>query len=90
MSGAEIIVILLAVLLLFGADKVPEIARTVGKGLSEVRKVTSDLKKDFEKTDVGKEVKGLNEEIKEVKKTLDFTNPNPSNNRKNDLDNSIK
>ena len=35
-SGAEIFVILLIVVMLFGADKLPEIARGLGKGMRQV------------------------------------------------------
>ncbi|HRW62697.1 MAG TPA: twin-arginine translocase TatA/TatE family subunit, partial [Bacteroidales bacterium] len=39
-SGQEIFVILLVVLLLFGANKIPEIARGLGKGFREFQKAT--------------------------------------------------
>jgi sec-independent protein translocase protein TatA len=35
-SGQEIIIIIIVILILFGADKLPEIARTMGKGMREV------------------------------------------------------
>ncbi len=40
----EIIVILLVVLLLFGPDKLPQIAKTVGKWVNDLRGVVSDVK----------------------------------------------
>lgn len=97
MGGSEILVILLAILLLFGADRIPEIARTLGKGLKEVKKVTTDIKKDFEKSDVGKDIKIISNEITDVKKNLDLsntgsstgTNPQP-NTKKPDFDSSVK
>lgn len=89
-SGAEIFIILLAVLLLFGADKIPEIARGLGKGVKEIKKVTSDLKKDFEKTEVGKDISDIGKEFKEVKKNLDFSDSETKKSTKNDLDSSIK
>jgi sec-independent protein translocase protein TatA len=91
-SGSEIFVILLAILLLFGADKIPEIARSLGKGMKEIKKVTSDLKKDFEKTDVGKDITQIGKEFQDVKKNLNLTNSNINNQTKKneDLDNSIK
>ena len=36
-SGAEIFVIFLIVLLLFGADKIPDIAKGLGKGIRQVK-----------------------------------------------------
>lgn len=47
MGGSEILFILLAVLVLFGADKLPEFARTIGKGMREVKKATDELKDEI-------------------------------------------
>lgn len=38
----EILIVLLIVLLLFGARKLPELARSIGKSLSELRKGMKD------------------------------------------------
>ena len=46
-SGPEIIIILLAVLLLFGARKIPEVARGLGKGINEFKKAADDIKKEL-------------------------------------------
>ena len=40
----ELLVILLIVLLIFGAGKVPQIARSLGQGIREFRKVGKDMK----------------------------------------------
>lgn len=40
----ELLVILVIVLLLFGPDKLPELARQVGRAVREVRKITDDFK----------------------------------------------
>ena len=40
----EIILIILAIVLLFGAKKIPEIARGLGKGLKEFKKAKDDIK----------------------------------------------
>jgi len=39
-SGQEIVIVFVVVLLLFGANKIPEFARGLGKGLREFRKAT--------------------------------------------------
>ncbi len=44
----EIILILLLVLVLFGAKKIPELAKGVGKGLTEFRKATSDIQNEVQ------------------------------------------
>lgn len=48
-GGLEWLVIILVVLLLFGAKKIPELARGLGQGLTEFRKASSDIKKEIEK-----------------------------------------
>ena len=50
MSGQEIFVIIIVVLLLFGADKLPEIAKGIGKGMRDFRKATDDIKREFEES----------------------------------------
>lgn len=41
----EIVVILIVALLVIGPAKLPELARTLGKGLAEFRRMSSDVKK---------------------------------------------
>jgi len=48
---SEIFVILLVVLLLFGANKIPEIARGLGKGIREFKKATNEIQKEFDDTE---------------------------------------
>jgi len=80
-SGAEIFVILLIVVMLFGADKLPEIARGLGKGMRQVKDATNDIKREIknsaEKNDIDLEVaKNVRKEINKVKDNFDdFTKP---------------
>jgi len=78
-SGAEITVILFIVVMVFGADKIPEIARGLGKGMRTLKDATNDIKHEISKsaethgidTDI---VKDVNQEINKVKEGLeDFT-----------------
>ena len=39
----ELIIILIIVLLLFGAKRIPEIARSMGQGIREFKKATKDI-----------------------------------------------
>ena len=41
----EILVILVVALLVFGPDRLPELARNLGKGLAEFRRASSDLRR---------------------------------------------
>ncbi|MCO4821037.1 MAG: twin-arginine translocase TatA/TatE family subunit [Flavobacteriaceae bacterium] len=78
-SGAEIALVLFIVVMVFGADKIPEIARGLGKGMRTLKDATNDIKYEISKTadkhgldtDV---TSSINEEIKSVKDGLeDFT-----------------
>jgi sec-independent protein translocase protein TatA len=44
----ELLVILLIVLLLFGATRLPEIARSLGKSIHEFKKGVKEVEKDVE------------------------------------------
>ena len=61
-SGAEIFVIILVVLLIFGADKVPEMARTIGKTVKSVREATDDIK--YEITKESYKIEEANKDLK--------------------------
>ena len=42
-GGPEIILILFVILLLFGAKKIPELAKGLGKGIREFKKAANDV-----------------------------------------------
>jgi sec-independent protein translocase protein TatB len=44
----ELIVILIIALLVLGPSKLPELARSLGKGLAEFKRATSDLTEEFD------------------------------------------
>jgi sec-independent protein translocase protein TatA len=49
LGTGEIILILLIVLIFFGAKKIPELAQGLGKGLREFRKAAKDIQEDINK-----------------------------------------
>jgi sec-independent protein translocase protein TatA len=53
----EILVILLIVLLLFGAKKLPELARGLGQSLNEFRKAKDEFDREIHKTANDLEIK---------------------------------
>jgi len=79
-GGPEIFVIVLIIIMLFGAKRIPEIARGLGQGIREVKNATSDIQqeivnsaKDIEKVkdsvNVEKQIKDrLKSKIEENKK----------------------
>lgn len=46
-SGGEIIVIVLAVFILFGPRKIPELARTIGKGIYDLKNAANEIKREI-------------------------------------------
>ncbi|HWQ26565.1 MAG TPA: twin-arginine translocase TatA/TatE family subunit [Chlorobaculum sp.] len=49
LGGQELILILLIILLLFGANKLPELAKGLGKGMKEFKKAQSEIEEEFNK-----------------------------------------
>jgi sec-independent protein translocase protein TatA len=47
LNGFEIVAILFVVLLLFGAKRLPELSRSMGKSIREFKKATSDVEKEI-------------------------------------------
>ena len=49
-SGAEIGFIIFIMVMVFGADKIPEIARGLGKGMRSIKNATEDIKNEVMKS----------------------------------------
>ncbi|WP_421920789.1 twin-arginine translocase TatA/TatE family subunit [Marinifilum sp.] len=63
-SGAEIVVVLLVVLLLFGSKKIPELAQGLGKGMKEFKRAADDIKKEIkDETDILDTIKDFKDDI---------------------------
>jgi sec-independent protein translocase protein TatA len=50
LGTGEMIVIVLVILLLFGAKRIPDLARGLGKGIREFKDATNEIKSDIEKS----------------------------------------
>lgn len=48
-GGGELIFIIFIILMLFGSDKVPEMARTMGKAMAQLKNATNDIKYEIQK-----------------------------------------
>lgn len=48
MGGGSMVLIVLVVLLLFGAKRIPELARGLGRGIREFKDATKDIQNDLE------------------------------------------
>jgi len=63
-SGPEIMVILLIVVMLFGAKKIPELAQGLGKGMKEFKKATDDIKKEIkDESDIVNNIKDFKDDL---------------------------
>ena len=51
LGTTEILIILLLVLLLFGARRLPELARSLGQGIREFRKSVKEVSEDVDEND---------------------------------------
>ena len=63
-SGAEIFFIFFVVLLVFGADKIPSFARTLAKGIVQVKQATNEIKSEIQKTTKDNPVSEIKKQIK--------------------------
>ena len=48
LGGTELLIILFALLLLFGAKRIPELARGFGRGIREFKDAASEIKSELE------------------------------------------
>lgn len=75
-SGGEIFFILFIVVMVFGADKIPGIAKGLGKGMRQLKDATDDIKREIHKSAEKQGIdtsftKEIEEDIKAVKRNLD-------------------
>ncbi|MBL87421.1 MAG: twin-arginine translocase TatA/TatE family subunit [Winogradskyella sp.] len=76
-GGTEIVFILFILVLVFGADKLPEIARGLGKGMRTLRDATNDIKHEVTKSAKESNIvdsdttKEIQQEINKVKDDLE-------------------
>ncbi len=74
-GGSEMFFIIVLAVMIFGADKIPEIARNLGKGMRQVKDATNDIKREITASakDNGLDtdfVKELNDGVNSIKKEV--------------------
>lgn len=52
LGGWEVLVILLVLLIFFGAKRIPDLAKGLGKGIKEFKDATKDIKDEIDKEEV--------------------------------------
>ncbi len=66
----EMILIVLAVLILFGANKIPELARSLGKATGEFKKAKMETENELRSTEISLKEKPAESKIKQMAKDL--------------------
>ena len=66
LSAQHILIVMIVVLLLFGADKIPEVAKGIGKGMRDFKKATDDIKREIESStqDIRNDVNDIQSSIR--------------------------
>jgi TatA/E family protein of Tat protein translocase len=64
-SGGEFLIIILAVFLIFGPKRMPEIARKIGRTMNELKKASSDITREFRE-----ETSGIARELNTARETF--------------------
>lgn len=74
-GGPELIFIIVIVLLLFGAKKLPELARGLGQSLGEFKKAREEFEREVHKSAADVEIKGAPAAVPSIKSTAAAETP---------------
>lgn len=70
-GGGELILIIFIALMLFGSEKIPDIARALGKGMAQLKNATNEIKSEIQNSSTNSDLqsltKGFTEEVDQVK-----------------------
>lgn len=75
-SGGELVLVMLLALLFFGSKAIPDIAKTLGKGMREFKKATNEIKRELDqqtsdiKKDINDVTSTVNKETSEIKRGI--------------------
>ncbi|NCB07230.1 MAG: twin-arginine translocase TatA/TatE family subunit [Bacteroidia bacterium] len=75
-SGGELVLVMLLALLFFGSKAIPDIAKTLGKGMREFKKATNEIKRELNEqtSDIKKDINDVtsvvNKETSEIKQGI--------------------
>jgi len=70
-SGGEIFLIIMVVFLVFGPRRLPELAKKVGKGIFELKRATSEIKREIT-IETNKIKNEITKETKQIEKDIDL------------------
>ena len=68
----EVVVILFAILMLFGSKGIPDVVKNLGRGMNEIRNASNEIKRDIQKAglEMRKDLK-LDDTVNQLKKDLE-------------------
>jgi sec-independent protein translocase protein TatA len=69
-GGTELIFIILIVVMLFGSKKIPELARGLGKGISEIKNATGEIQREI--TEGTRDLNSLKDKVNVEKQVKDL------------------
>lgn len=81
LGATEIVLIVLAILILFGAKKIPELAQGIGKGMKEFKKAVRDVEDEIH---IDEKPESKQNTKKDQETTTQSPNNNNSENEKSD------
>lgn len=101
-DGSEIILILVFVLIFFGAKSIPGLARTLGRTMRQVKDATADIQNEIKKSsnemkkdmnlkgiieDTAQEIKRpLDQYVEDIESTMKYTPPNKNSHIKKSIE----
>lgn len=93
-GGGELVFIIFIALMLFGSDKIPDVARTMGKAMAQLKNATNDIKSEITKSaeehgfDEGIKnlTSGFNQEVDKLKEGLEANIQNPVDTVKKEIE----
>lgn len=75
-STGELVIVLLVLFLIFGPGKIPEIAKKLGRALYEVKRASSDIKRE------------IDSEIRKIEDNVDITKTKKKEEKASDTQNT--
>jgi sec-independent protein translocase protein TatA len=75
LGGGEIFIVVLVIILLFGSDQLPQLVKSVGRGIREINDAKNQIQNEIQKgaglsNDIEKQASEIKEEITQVQQTV--------------------
>jgi sec-independent protein translocase protein TatB len=71
----ELIIILVVALIVVGPKKLPDLAKSLGKGMNEFRRATDEIKQEFQENESFKDFQEIKKSVDSVQDTVRSMNP---------------